>query len=130
MAYFSAALPSKKLKLPSSYKIIEPFAVESCFGGKHMIILGVYRSPKVTGNNYYMKLKVELNSICSWISLQKQFIVIMGYLNLNRLQPDQREGKILLDLEEIHGFKCLISEPTRVTQNHSSLLDVMLTNKP
>ena len=54
----------------------------------------------------------------------------MGDLNLNRLQPDQREGKILLDLEEIHGFKCLISEPTRVMQNQSSLLDVMLTNKP
>ena len=54
----------------------------------------------------------------------------MGDLNLDRLRPDQREGKILLDLEEIHGLKCLISEPTRVTQNHSSLLDVILTNKP
>ena len=54
----------------------------------------------------------------------------MGDLNLNRLRPDQREGNILLDLEKIHGLKCLISEPTRVTQNHASLLDVILTNKP
>ena len=71
-----------------------------------------------------------LNSICSRISPQKQFIIKMGDLNLNRLRPDQREGKILLDLEEIHGLKCLISEPSRVTQNHTSLLDVILTNKP
>lgn len=54
----------------------------------------------------------------------------MGDLNLNSLRPDQREGKILLDLEEIHGLKWLISEPTRVTQNHTSLLAVILTNKP
>ena len=130
IAYFSAALPSKKVKLPRSYKTIEPLAVESSFGGKHVIILGLYRSPKVTEKDYYMKLEEELNSICSWISLQKQFIIIMGDLNLNRLRSDEREGKILLDMEEIHGLKCLISEPTGVTQNHSSLLDVILTNKP
>lgn len=33
MAYFFAALPSKKVKLPRSYKTIEPLAVESSFGG-------------------------------------------------------------------------------------------------
>ena len=61
MAYFSAALPSKKVKLPRSYRTIEPLAVESSFGGKHVIILGLYRSPKVIGNDYYMKLEEELN---------------------------------------------------------------------
>lgn len=71
-----------------------------------------------------------LNSFFSWISRQKQFIIKMGDLNLDRLLPDQREGKILFDLEEIHGLKCLISEPPRGTQNHTSLLDVILTNKP
>ena len=33
MAYFFAALPSKNVKLPRSYKTIEPLAVESSFGG-------------------------------------------------------------------------------------------------
>ena len=32
----------------------------------------------------------------------------MGDLNLNRLRPDQREGKILHDLEEVHGLHCLM----------------------
>lgn len=31
MAYFSATLPSKKLKLPRSYKTIEPLAIHTDF---------------------------------------------------------------------------------------------------
>lgn len=124
IAYFSSALPSKKLKLPRNNKTIESLAIQSSFGGKHVIVLGLYRSPKVVGKDYYLRLKEELNNICSWATLQRQSTNIMGDLNLNRLRPDQREGKIL------HELHYLIREPTRVTQSSSSLLDVILTNKP
>ena len=54
----------------------------------------------------------------------------MGDLNLDRLKQNTREGKILTDLEEVHGFECLVDKPTRITNHSSTLLDVILTNKP
>ena len=68
--------------------------------------------------------------IVSWASLQKQFILITGDLNLDRFKPEEREGKILRDLEEIHGLTCLIEKPTRVTENSQTLIDVIITNRP
>ena len=53
--------------------------------------------------------------------------LITGDLNLDRLRPDRREGKILLDLEEVHNLQCLIIKPTRITKTSETLLDVILT---
>ena len=104
--------------------------MQSKFGGKDVIVMGIYRSPKAIGKNYYEALEKELHKICSWISLQKQFFIIMGDLNLNKLRPGDKEGKILGDLEEVYGLECLIKEPTRIRENSSTLLDVILTNQP
>ena len=49
----------------------------------------------------YEALEKELHEICSWISLQRQFFIIMGDLNLNKLRPGDKEGKMLGDLEEV-----------------------------
>ena len=112
------------------FKTIEVLPIQSKFGGKDVIVMGIYRSPKVNGKNYYEALEKELHEICSWISLQRQFFIIMGDLNLNKLRPGEKEGKILCDLEEVYGLECLIKEPTRITENSSTLLDVILTNQP
>lgn len=61
---------------------------------------------------------------------KKQFVIITGDLNLNRLKPDKREGKILRDLEDVHELSCLINKPTRITNTSRTLIDVILTNKP
>ena len=65
-----------------------------------------------------------------WASLQKQLVILLGDLNMDRLRPETREGKILKDLEDVHGVQCMITEPTRITQTSETLLDVILTNKP
>lgn len=65
-----------------------------------------------------------------WASLQKQIVVLVGDLNMDRLNPNEREGKILKDLEEVNNLRCMISEPTRITPSSSTLLDVILTNTP
>ena len=51
--------------------------------------------------DYYLRLENDLNDIVTWATSQKQFVIITGDLNLNRLKPDKREGKILRDLEDI-----------------------------
>ena len=65
-----------------------------------------------------------------WATMDCNAIVLTGDLNLDRLKPEQREGRLLLNLEEIYELECLITEPTRVTYSSSTLLDVILTNKP
>ena len=60
----------------------------------------------------------------------RNFVFITEDLILDRLRPDQREGKLLLDLEDVHNFNCLINEPSRATTCSQTQLDVILTNKP
>ena len=50
-----------------------------------------------------------------WAELQKQTLILLGDLNLNRLS-DEREGKIFKDIENIYGLECLVKEPTRAVQ--------------
>ena len=37
---------------------------------------------------------------------------------------------MLVDLEEVYDLSCLIKEPTRITANSETLIDVFLTNEP
>ena len=96
--------------------------------------MGIYRPPRQSSesscSSYIEKLEEELNEICMWASLQKQLVILLGDLNMDRLRPETREGKILKDLEDVHGVQCMITEPTRITQTSETLLDVILTNKP
>ena len=107
-----------------------PLIVEAKFGKHDVVVVGIYRPPKSIGEQYYLRLEEELNDICTFASLQKQFVIVLGDLNLDRLRPERREGKILLDLEDIHGYSCLIDQPTRITDHSQTLLDIILTNKP
>ena len=80
--------------------------------------------------NYLQIVENELNSICQWACFKNKTLVIVGDLNLDNLRLDRREGKILKDLEEINDLHCIINEPTRVTGNSQTLIDIMLTNNP
>lgn len=101
---------------------------------KHdVVIMELYRPPKAAGMDYYLRLENDLNNIVTWATSQKQFVIITGDLNLNRLKPDEREGKIQGDLEDIHELSCLINKPTRITDTSRTLIDFILTsltNKP
>ena len=131
MAYISDKLPSKRLGLPRKFTTIEPLVIQSKFGRHDAVIVGIYRPPNPIGNNYFATLEKDLHDLTSWASIQKSFLVITGDLNLDRLRPLSREGKILCDLEDTHGLtQCVITKPTRITNNSQTLIDVILTNKP
>ena len=91
---------------------------------------GIYRPPRPIGNNYHVTLEKDLNDLILWAAVQKSLLVITGDLNLDRLRPLSREGKILCDLEDTHGLTCVITRPTRITNNSQTLIDVNFTNKP
>ena len=65
-----------------------------------------------------------------WASTSRQHVIIIGDLNLDRLRPDKREGKTLMDLEDAYDLTCFIDKPTRLTPTTETLIDVLLTNKP
>ena len=54
----------------------------------------------------------------------------MGDLNFNRMDSNKREGKLLIDLKGSFNLTCLINSPTRITNVSSTLIDIMLTNRP
>ena len=53
MAYISDKLPSKRLGLARKFITIEALVIQSKFGRHNVVIVGIYRPPKPTGNNYY-----------------------------------------------------------------------------
>ena len=57
IAYISSNLPSKKLKLPENFSAIEALAIQSKLGRHNALLLGLYRSPKATGKDYYLRLE-------------------------------------------------------------------------
>ena len=46
------------------------------------------------------------------------------------MKPEKTEAKLLTDIEEVHNLMCLIHEPTRITPSTSTLIDILLTNRP
>ena len=130
MAFCSSMLTTKQAKLPTPYKLIEVLAVNVTVNNNHMLFVGIYRPPKVVGLNYYGRLEQELNSVFTWATMECNTVILTGDLNLDRSRPELREGQILLNLEDVYGFECLVTEPTRVTCSSATLLDVILTNKP
>ncbi|PFX24171.1 hypothetical protein AWC38_SpisGene11235 [Stylophora pistillata] len=81
-------------------------------------------------DKYLQNVEEEINDISQWLCFQKQTIVNVGDLNMDRLRPDSAEGKILTDLQEINYLECLITKPTRISVHSQTLLDVLLTNTP
>ena len=130
MAYISSNLPLKKLKLPKNFSTIEALAIQSKLGRHNALLLGLYRSPKATGKDYYLRFENELHNLISWASMQRELLIVTGHLNLNKLKSDSRECKILCGVEDVHGLTCLFDKPTRTTLNSQTLLDVIQTNKP
>ena len=78
----------------------------------------------------FLELENQLNVLLMWASTSRQHVIITGDLNLDRLRPDKREGKMLMDLEDAYDLTCFIDKPTRVTPTTETLIDVLLTNKP
>lgn len=136
IAYFSSVIPSKKLTLPRAYKTLEAVAVESKIGRTDIALLAIYRTPRPSRkgrktspeDKCLQKVEEEINDIYQRLCFQKQTIVIVGDLNMDRLRPDSAEGKILTNLQEVNNLECLITKPTRISVHSQTLLDVLLTN--
>ena len=65
------------------------------------------------------------------IDHENKELYILGDLNSDLWTTKQTRAKrLLMELCEIYQLKQLITEPTRITPNSSTLIDVILTNSP
>ena len=55
-------------------------------------------------------------------------ILVAGDLNCDMLKPHSPQANALLDLCNSVNLNRLIKEPTRVTENSSNLIDVIMTS--
>ena len=95
---------------------------------KGTLIIGAYKPPNMPKNNW----ESELNTMLLRSFQRYNNIVLLGDLNCDLSQPDNcsKEGRALLDLMDGYNLANVIRQPTRVTSTSSTVIDVILTNKP
>lgn len=71
LVYITLSLTSKKIKLPREYKTIEALVIKINVAGRESIILGIYRPPKSSVGDYFLRLEYELNHILMWSTILK-----------------------------------------------------------
>ena len=84
LMYVVKGLCSKKVKPPKKYTTIEVLAVQTKIDGENVLMVGIYRPPKISAKNYYGQLENELNELLTWASMQCGNINVGGDLNLDR----------------------------------------------
>ena len=100
MVYVANVVQCKRLKLNRKYSTLELIALEIKIANRSMMVFGIYRPPRNLNTSYTIKLESELSSICNWAAFQSKTVIVLGDLNLDRLKPGTKEGKVLLDMEE------------------------------
>ena len=74
----------------------------------------------------------EMLSLLDKATSQSNKIICLGDLNCDISNPldNGNKGRCLLDICDIYDLDSLNNSPTRVSSQHSSCLDVILTNVP
>ena len=80
-------------------------------------------------NRCQLQLDEEFNRICTWASLQRNFVTVIGDINLDRFRPDKSEGKLLLNLEVEQELTCLIDKSTCTEKKGLIHTSVLIVNK-
>ena len=95
---------------------------------KKLLIIGAYRPPNLPKNIWVP----ELNNILLRASQRFDGLILIGDLNCDLSHPHKgtKDGQALIDLADVYYLTSLMKTPTRMTADSSSLIDVVLTNKP
>ena len=93
---------------------------------KPIVVTTVYRPP---GSCVELFHKIETELI-SKIDAESKECIFTGDMNCDLLKPRDNDTKNLKRIYNNYHFKQLITEPTRVTSDTSTIIDHISTNKP
>ena len=88
--------------------------------------IGVMYRPPSANSTYYSKMLDQLD----WIHAQYDRVILMGDLNFDCKPDVSLSSSHIHNIESLYNMKQLITDPTRVTVNTSTLIDVILSNVP
>ena len=93
---------------------------------KPIVVTTVYRPP---GSCVELFHKIETELITK-IDAENKKCIFTGDMNCDMLKPRDNDNKNLKRIYNNYHFKQLITEPTRVTSDTSTIIDHISTNKP
>ena len=124
--YINNNFPAKIIKLPNELIQPELLFVEVMVGTIKMAIGVIYKSPLIP-YSVYAAIHENLVSVTS----KYEHFLIMGDMNINHLTPNSSSCKFFTSyVTEPFALTQVISEPTRITAQSSTLIDLMLTSCP
>ena len=101
-------------------------SIEICKqNSKPFVITSWYRPP-----NSPHELFVHVNTLLGKLDSENVDHFLMGDLNCGMQSKDNVNVKALLSITDIYGLDQLINEPTPITPNTSTLIDLIFTNRP
>ena len=89
------------------------------------LISRVYRAPDES-----LEVFDYLNDVMCYATCQNFEVIILGDMNCNVLDSSQRPNARLVEFLAANELTQMVTEPTCVTNNSSSLLDILITTKP
>ena len=79
MAYVTDQITFKVLKTPKrSYDKFEVLACNIELPGDKLMVLGLYRPPKIMGKDHFLKVEKEINDFVGWAAMQENKLVVVG----------------------------------------------------
>ena len=121
--YYKENLNMTELKLQIDTKIVvETIWADVQMHSQKMAVAVVYRPPDQL--NFYSEFAKQVEKIRD----KRTNLLIMGDLNSDMLKHNEGFGKQLKLLIHSHDLKNIIKEPTRITGDTRTLIDVILIN--
>ena len=124
MTFIRSDIPSarrEELESPS----IEMTCIQITLSRRKWAIISLYRPQRTSTNVFLSELTDSLDVIIN----RYDNILILGDLNIDLMDPNDQGFNNLVDFCEIFDLTNLINFDTCVTKNHSSSIDVILTNR-
>lgn len=117
---------TKVIKTPSSEPVPEMLWIEVTTGGKKLALGCLYKPPKLPYGVF-----ANLYDCLMYIYTKYDHTILLGDFNCNMLDLNAYDSKLLIDsFIEPFSLKQLIEKPTRITNTSSTLIDLILVNKP
>jgi hypothetical protein len=122
VVYVRSDLPCRRMKNLET-PTLETMVIELTLKDKRWAMVAAYRPPSTTDVVFSREMTTQLDKL----SVYYDNLIIIGDLNYDLLSD---KAKPLLDLCDIFDLKNIVKNPTCNTIHGTSLIDVILTNRP
>ena len=107
---------------------IENIWIEIFIPKSKSILLGIFYRPPGTSKYLAADFMATFNEMLTYCSSENKEAILLGDFNVNYLNNGQ--DKEIKDAFRLYGFKQIIKKATRVSNDSSSLIDLIVTNNP